>query len=116
MARRLAFAGVILALSLYQYLGKKSVLFLIYLLPITGLNAILYFKNRTDIPIVSMQKRIAGLPKNQVLVSSHYYYPFINYDGQVLWFETDDLSQIDNFLKSGVRVFMTEESITRHIF
>jgi hypothetical protein len=59
-----------------------------------------------------MQKEIDELPKNQVLIQSHYYYPFTKYNGKILWFEDDNLDQIAGYLKNGVRVFLTKESVT----
>lgn len=112
MMRRIVFAGVILSLALFKYLVKKAVYFLLFLLPITGLNAALYYRNLTDMPLAAMQRRIDELPKSQVLLSSHYYYPFIKYDGEILWFESGDTVKIENYLKEGRRVFMTKESIT----
>jgi len=111
MMRRIVFAGVILSLAFYKYLGKKSVYLILFLLPITAMNAALYYKNSTDMPLVVMQKNIDQLPKNQVLIQSHYYYPFTEYDGKILWFESDNLDQIGGFLKNGVRVFITKESV-----
>lgn len=111
MMRRIVFAGVILSLALYKYLGKKALYLLLFLLPITSLNAVLYYKNLPDMPLTAMQKRIDKLPKNHVLIQSHYYYPFTKYEGKILWFESDNLSQIDDYLKNGVRVFMAKESV-----
>lgn len=112
MMRRIVFAGVILSLALFKYLGKKSVYFLLFLLPITGLNASLYYKNLSDMPLTVMQKKVDQLPKNQTLLSSHYYYPFIKYEGDILWFESGDMGKIESYLRDGKRVFMTKESIT----
>lgn len=112
MMRRIVFAGVILSLALFKYLGKKSVYILLFLLPMTALNALLYCKNLQDMPLTSMQKKIDDLPKNEVLITSHYYYPFIKYDGDILWFETGGLEKIENSFKEGKRIFMTKESIT----
>jgi hypothetical protein len=59
-----------------------------------------------------MQKNIDELPRNQVLIQSHYYYPFTKYDGKILWLEDDNMNQIDGYLKNGTRVFITKESVT----
>ena len=112
MMRRIVFAGFILSFAIYKYLDKKAIYFLLFLLPITGLNAALYYKNLSDMPLSAMQKRIDILPKNQVLLSSHYYYPFIKYEGDILWFESGDTDKIESYLKDGKRVFMTKESVT----
>jgi len=112
MMRRIVFAGVILALAFYKYLGKKSVFIILFLLPITGFNATLYYKNLNNMPLLVMQQNIDKLPKNQVLLESHYYYPFIKYEGKILWFEADDMNQIEKLLENGTRVFMSKESLT----
>lgn len=112
MMRRIAFAGVILAIVIYKYLGNKAALLILFLIPITGFNAALYYKNLSDMPLLEMQQRINALPKNQVLISSHYYFPFIHYDGKILWFESDNTNQVEDVLKGGTRVFITKESIT----
>lgn len=111
MMRRIVFAGVFISLAIYKYLGKKSIIFFLLLLPITALNAALYSKNKTPV-LTLMQREIDSLPKDQVLVSSHYYYPFIKYDGKILWFETGEINNVENYLNNGKRVFMTKESIT----
>jgi len=112
MMRRIIFAGVIISLALYKYLGKKAVFLILFLLPITGFNAALYYKYQPSMPLASMQKRIDKLPISQVLVQSHYYYPFTRYEGSVLWLESDDLSQIKTYLEKGTRIFLTKESVT----
>lgn len=112
MMRRIVFAGVILSLAFYKYLGKKSVFLILFLLPITVMNSVLYYRNLKNMPLAVMQQRIDKLPENQVLIQSHYYYPFTEYDGKMLWLELDNLEQIDDYLKNGVRVFMVKESVT----
>jgi hypothetical protein len=111
MMRRIVFAGVILSLALYKYLGKKAAFLILFILPITGLNAALYYKDTPDMPLAVMQQTIDKLPKNQVLIQSHYYYPFIKYDGKILWFESGETNQVEGYLKEGKRVFMTKESV-----
>jgi hypothetical protein len=112
MMRRMVFVGVIMSLAFYKYMGKKSILLIIFLLPITAFNAASYYKNLSDMPLEIMQQKIDVLPKNQVLIQSHYYYPFTKYDGKILWFETGDMDQIDEYLKIGTRVFMPKEAVT----
>ncbi|MCX6705316.1 MAG: hypothetical protein NT162_03200 [Candidatus Woesebacteria bacterium] len=104
MARRIAFAGVILSLGLSQYLKKWWWIFAIYLLPIVIANVILYAKGS---PFTGFE-----IPKGQMFLQSHYYKPFTNYDGIILWIGNDDLGQIDKYLAGGKRVFMTKESVT----
>ena len=111
MMRRIVFAGVILSLALYKYLKKNSVFLILFLLSITGLNAMLYYKFLSDMPLVAMQQSIDRLPANEVLVATHYYYPFIEYEGKILWFESGETGNIDAYLQNGKRVFMTKESI-----
>ncbi len=111
MMRRIVFAGVILSLSLYKYLKGKSVYLILFLLPITTFNAALYYKNLNNMPLSVMQKSIDKLPTNEVLVATHYYFPFIEYQGNILWFEAGDTDKIEEFLKSGKRVFISKESI-----
>lgn len=103
MGRRIVFAGVILALALYKYLLKRSVLFILYLLPIVMANVILY-ASRT--PFV-----VPNIPKGQVLVETHYVKPFIKYDGTVLWIGGDEMGAIDDYLKNGKRVFLTKQAV-----
>ena len=111
MMRRIVFAGVILSLTLFKYLKEKSVFLILFLLPIAGFNALLYYKNLPDMPLAVMQENIDKLPKDQVIVASHYYYPFTKYEGKILWFESGDTNQIDGLLKDGKRIFITKESI-----
>lgn len=112
MQRRLAFAGIIISFAIYKYLKNKSWLLVVYLLPIIIANGILYFTYNPNMPLALMQKRINELPANQVLVESRYYQPFVHYNGTVLWVGVSDLSQIDNYLKEGKRVFMEKNTIT----
>lgn len=112
MMRRIVFAGVIISLALYKYMGKKSIYLIIFLIPITAFNAASYYKNLLNMPLEFMQQKIDELPKNQVIIQSHYYYPFTKYDGKILWFETGDMDQIDGYLNEGIRVFMPKEAVT----
>jgi hypothetical protein len=112
MMRRIVFAGVILSFTFYKYLGKKALLLIIFLLPITALNAALYYKNLPSMPLSAMQKNIDQLPQNQVLIQSHYYYPFTKYEGKILWLEDDNMNQIDGYLRNGTGVFLTKEAVT----
>jgi len=104
MGRRIIFAGVLLALAIYRYLGKKSALVILYLLPIFASSVILYSKGS---PFVT-----PNLPIGQVLIETHYLQPFTKYNGTILWMETDDLGKIDDYLKSGKRVFLTKQAVT----
>jgi hypothetical protein len=112
MQRRIVFAGVLIALVIYKYLKNKSFWIILYLLPIIVANGILYYRGSSSMALADMQKRIDDLPKGQVLVQSHYYKPFTNYDGVILWIGSDNLGQIDEYLGSGKRVFITKESVT----
>jgi len=112
MQRRIVFAGVFIALITYRYLKNKSFWIILYLAPIILANGILYYRDNPGMALAAMQKHIDGLPKSQVLVQSHYYQPFTKYDGVVLWIGNDDLGQIDKYLDSGIRVFITKESVT----
>lgn len=112
MQRRIVFAGVLIALTLYKYLKNKSFWVILYLIPIVVANGILYYRGNPNMALASMQRRINELPKNQVLVQSHYYQPFTKYDGTVFWIGNDDLGQIDKYLNIGKRVFITKESVT----
>lgn len=111
MMRRIVFGGVILSLAFYKYLKTKSIFLILFLMPITILNATLYYKNLKNMPLDVMQRSIDNLPENQVVVATHYYYPFIEYEGDILWFETGGTHDIDKLLESGKRVFITKESI-----
>jgi hypothetical protein len=104
MGRRIVFAGVLLALSIYKYLGKKSVLVVLYLLPIIVANVFLYSKGS---PFV-----LPKIPTGQILIETHYLHPFIKYDGTILWIGGDDLGKIDDYLKSGKKVFLTKQAVT----
>jgi hypothetical protein len=112
MQRRIVFAGVLIALVFFKYLKNKSFWIILYLAPIIVANGILYFRDSPNMALANMQIRINELPKGQVLLQWHYYRPFTKYDGKVLWFGSDDLGQIDNYLESGGRVFITNESVT----
>jgi hypothetical protein len=112
MQRRMAFAGIIISFALFKYLKNKSWLIILYLLPITIANGILYFSGNQNMPLALMQKRINELPANQVLIESRYYQPFVKYNGAVLWVGVSDMSKIDDYLKSGKRVFMEKNAIT----
>jgi len=104
MGRRIIFSGVILALGLYKYLQKWSVFFILYLLPIVAANVILYSNSS---PFIT-----PNIPKGQVLIETHYLKPFTKYNGTILWIGESDLGVIDNYLKNGTRVFLTEQAIT----
>lgn len=104
MGRRIIFAGVPIVLLIYKYLEKKSVFFILYLFPIVAANIILYSKGS---PFNSFQ-----IPRDSVLIETHYLYPFTKHNGTILWMGKDDLSIIDGYLKSGKRVFLTEQAIT----
>jgi len=104
MGRRIVFAGVLLALSIYKYIGKKSVLMILYLLPIVIANVILYSNGS---PFV-----IPKIPKGQILIETHYLKPFTKYDGTILWIGEGDFGTIDKYLDSGKRVFLTKQAIT----
>lgn len=104
MGRRIVFAGVLLALSVYKYLGKKSIFVILYLLPIVIANIILYSNGS---PFVVPQ-----IPIGQVLVETHYLKPFTKYNGTILWIGENDLGKIDDYLVSGKRVFLTKQAIT----
>lgn len=104
MGRRIVFAGVILALGLYKYLKKWSVLFILYLLPIVIANAILY---ANPSPFT-----IPNIPKGQVLIETHYVRPFTKFDGTILWIDRDDLEIIDDYMKEGKRVFLSKQAVT----
>jgi hypothetical protein len=104
MGRRIVFAGVLLALSIYKYLGKKSVFVILYLLPIVIANIILYSKGS---PFTVPQ-----IPTGQILIETHYLKPFTKYEGTVLWIGGNDFEKIDEYLASGKRVFLTKQAIT----
>jgi hypothetical protein len=96
----------------YKYLKNKSWLLILYLLPIIIADGLLYFTYNPNMPLSLMQKRISELPPGQVLIESRYYQPFVHYNGTILWVGVSDLSQIDNYLKEGKRVFMEKNAIT----
>jgi hypothetical protein len=104
MGRRIVFAGVLVALSIYKYLGKKSIFVILYLIPIIAANIILYSNGSPFI--------IPKIPAGQVLVETHYLKPFTKYNGTILWIGEDDLGKIDGYLNSGKRVFLTKQAIT----
>lgn len=112
MLRRIIFAAVILSLGIYKYLGRYSIIFILYLVPIVLANGVLYYRYNPNMPLQVMQSDIDELPKNQVLIQSHYYYPFTKYDGKNLWLENDNFDQIEADLKNGTRVFITKEAVT----
>jgi hypothetical protein len=112
MQRRMVFAGIILAFALFKYLREKSWLIILYLLPIAIANGILYFNGNQNMPLDLMQKRINELPADQILIESRYYQPFVKYNGIVLWVGVSDMNKIDDYLKSGKRVFMEKNAIT----
>jgi len=93
-----------LALSIYKYIGKKSVLVILYLIPIVVANIILYSKGS---PFIAPQ-----IPPGQILIETHYLKPFTKYDGTILWIGGDDLGKIDGYLNSGKRVFLTKQAVT----
>jgi hypothetical protein len=112
MVRRMIFGAVIIALAIYKYLGKYSVLFILYLIPIIIANGILYYRFNPNMSLIVMQKRIDKLPVGEVLIESRYYQPFVKYEGTVLWVGVSDLNKIDDYLKEGKRVFMEKRAIT----
>lgn len=112
MIRRIIFAAVILSLAIYKYLEKYSILFILYLIPIIVANGLLYYRYNPNMPLIKMQESIDGLPKNQVLIQTHYLLPFTKYEGTVLWTGGNDLNKIDGYLNKGKRVFLTKETVT----
>lgn len=104
MGRRIVFAAVILALLLYKYLREKSLIMVLYLIPIVLANIILYSNGS---PFAA-----PNIPSGQVLIETHYLKPFTKYDGTTLWIGIDDLEKIDSYLKAGKRVFLTRQAVT----
>lgn len=104
MGRRIIFAAPILALALNKYLRKKSIFVIIYLLPIVFANIFLY----TQKPPFN----IPDIPRGQVLIETHFLKPFIKYTGTTLWVGESDLDVVDDYLKKGMRVFLTKQAIT----
>jgi hypothetical protein len=112
MVRRLIFAAVILSLAIYKYMGKYSILFILYLAPVILANGLLYYRGNPNMPLIQMQERIDRLPPGQVLIESGYYSPFIKYNGTILWLEGGRLGEIDSDLKAGKRVFLEKNAVT----
>jgi hypothetical protein len=104
MGRRIIFAGVLISLALYKYLGKKTFFVILYLLPIIAANIILYSKGSPF--------NTAEIPPGQILVETHYLAPFTKYNGTILLIGEDDLGKIDVYLKAGKRVFLTKQAVT----
>jgi len=104
MGRRIIFAGVLISLALYKYLGKKTFFVILYLLPIIAANIILYSKGSPF--------NTAEIPPGQILVETHYLAPFTKYNGTILLIGEDDLGKIDGYLKAGKRVFLTKQAVT----
>ncbi len=104
MVRRIAFAGVMLSLGLVKYLRKWWWVFVVYLIPIVVANVFLYAKGSPFTPV--------EIPKKQVLVQTHYLKPFTEYDGTILWIGESDLGEVDSYLQSGKRVFLTRQAVT----
>lgn len=104
MGRRIIFAAVPLALALYKFLGKKSYLIILYLLPIVIANIILYSKGSPFVP--------PNIPQNQVFIETHYLKPFTKYNGQILWTGESYFGKLDEYLKSGKRVFLSKQAVT----
>ena len=112
MMRRIVFAGVLISLALYKYLGRKLVLMILYLIPIIVANGILYLRSNPDTLSVIIQRTVDPLPKDQVLIQTRYLRPFTEYKGTVLWMGDSDLGKIDYYLNSGKRVFLTKQAVT----
>lgn len=104
MVRRVAYVGIVLSLGLTKYLKKWWWIFVLYLIPITLSNILLYAKGS---PFTSPQ-----IPSGQVLIQTHYLAPFTKYDGTVLWIDGSDMETIDDLISSGKRVFLTEDATT----
>lgn len=104
MPRRIVFAGVTMALGLYKYLGRKSVLVVLYLVPIVIANLLLYANGS---PFTKFQ-----IPEDQVLIQTFYLKPFSVYNGRILWTSEIYENAIDRYLNSGKRVFITKDAVT----
>lgn len=104
MPRRMIFAGVFLALGFYKFLKNKSIMVIIYLFPITLANIVLYSSGS---PFPGFD-----IPKGQILIQTFYLKPFTNYDGTILWLEQTNTSEINRYLESGKRVFLTKDAVT----
>ncbi len=104
MPRRIIFAAPVLSLIIYKFLKRRSILVVLYLLPIVAANIILYSKGSPFTPF--------NLPKDSVLLQTHYLKPFTGFSGTILWIDGDDLGKIDGYSKSGHRVFLAKEAVT----
>lgn len=103
MMRRSIFFAIPLSLILAKYLGKWWWIFIVYLLPITFSNILLYSKGN---PFLT-----PNIPGNQILLETHYLKPFTKYDGNILYIGENDLSGIDEYLNSGKKVYLTSAAV-----
>jgi len=108
MVRRVLFLAPFFSFAIVRLFGKRSWVYVIYLLPIFISNFLLYTKNP---PLLMVGEQQSRLPSDSALVQTHYLRPFTIYPESCIWVGENNLGTIDEHLKSGKRVFFDSQAI-----
>lgn len=113
MLRRVAFIGAFTSLFLVYIFPRLSKLLVIYLIPITVSNLLLYNTFSSDkMPFSLMRKGEQSLPKGNVLIQTHYLRPFMSeYNGKILFIGQDGFGSIDKYLRDDKSVFLESQAV-----
>lgn len=108
MARRMLFLVPFFSFSLVKLFGRRSWVYVAYLLPIFVANFLLY---ASIPPLFLVGQQQSKLPMDSVLVQTHYLRPFTLCPENCLWVGESDMGIIDEYLKSGKKVFLDSQAI-----
>lgn len=114
MLRRVAFIGAFASLLLVYIFPRLSKLLVIYLIPITVSNLLLYNTFSSDkMPFSLMRKGELLLPKGNVLIQTHYLRPFMSeYNGKIRFVDPDGFGSIGEYLRNDKRVFLESQAVS----
>ena len=112
MVRRVIFATVFFSLLIVRHLKSKAILIVLYLLPISMSNAILYFSEKPDMPISLMQISYRNLPIQSMLIQTHYLRPFSSFGQELFLVGVDDFEKLGKNINEGKNVLMDAQAIT----
>ena len=117
MGRHLLLAVFPLSLTVAYLVKKRKVwqIILILNLAFTSLGAVWLINE--PLPASLNQQLIDRLPKNGLLIESHFLRPWISYSGQLMFVNEPNSAQnfeeeIDNFLKQNKTVFITSQALS----
>ena len=108
MVRRVLFLAPLFSFAVVRLFRKRSWVYVIYLLPIFISNFLLYTKTPSLLMVGKQQSR---LPSDSALVQTHYLRPFTVCPESCIWVGENDMGTINEYLKSGKRVFFDSQAI-----